>query len=72
MSKKIITMQDNTVYLDGQFIPRDQLAGETIYPVYGRGDHATVFTSYSRAERDTRGQCYSMWEETWTGEAISA
>jgi len=35
--------------------------------IYGRGENRTTTgLLLDGVDRDTRGQCYSMWEEVWT------
>ena len=46
---------------------RDAFAAGKARIVYGRGDGKTTQSlTFDGIDGDTRGECYSMWEETWT------
>lgn len=59
------------VLIDGTEVSADQIKaafaeGKAVL-VHGRGEmHSTTGLMLDGQHFDTRGQCYSMWDETWT------
>lgn len=57
--------------IDGTPVTRQQIEAAftegTARLVHGRGDHCTTTgLLLDGRDVDTRGKCYSAWEETWT------
>ena len=57
--------------IDGTEVTREQIeqgfAAGRARIVHGRGNHCTTTgLTLDGRDIDTRGQCHSMWEETWT------
>ena len=59
--------------INGEEVTREQIeaafeAGDAVF-VHGRADgHNTTGLALDGKHFDTRGECYSMWEETWTSQ----